>query len=59
LRGGNLALARECWKLLPQHIAAMYLQPNPACIKAALAQEGWICNELRAPMLAVDRATTL
>lgn len=59
LRGGNLALARECWKPLPKHIAAMYVQPNPACIKAALAQEGLICNELRAPMMAVGLATLL
>jgi 4-hydroxy-tetrahydrodipicolinate synthase len=53
LRSGNLASARELWKPLPQHISAMYAHPNPACIKAALARQGWICNELRAPMMAV------
>ncbi len=52
LRSGNLASAREFWKPLPQHIAAMYAQPNPACIKAELARQGWICNELRAPLTA-------
>ncbi len=52
LRSDNLAKARELWKPLPQHISAMYAQPNPACIKAELARQGWICNELRAPMMA-------
>jgi dihydrodipicolinate synthase/N-acetylneuraminate lyase len=28
----------------------MFAEPNPASIKAALAQDGWIANELRAPM---------
>ena len=29
-------------------IEAMFAEPNPASIKAALAREGWIANELRA-----------
>ena len=54
LRDGNLALAQETWRPLPHHIAAMYAQPNPVCIKAELARQGWIRNELRAPMMATD-----
>jgi 4-hydroxy-tetrahydrodipicolinate synthase len=50
LQQGKLVEARQRWAALPTHIAAMFAQPNPICIKAALAQEGWINNELRAPM---------
>ncbi|MEN9538497.1 MAG: 4-hydroxy-tetrahydrodipicolinate synthase [Pseudomonadota bacterium] len=50
LRSGRLAQARSSWAPLPHAVAAMYAQPNPASIKAALAREGWIRNELRPPM---------
>jgi dihydrodipicolinate synthase/N-acetylneuraminate lyase len=32
-------------------IGALFAEPNPACIKSALAQGGLIDNSLRAPML--------
>ena len=52
LQRGDLLKARAAWAPLPAHIAAMFAEPNPACIKAALAGQGLICNELRLPMVA-------
>ena len=51
LQAGDLVAARAAWQPLPGVIAAMFAEPNPASIKAALAHQGWIANELRAPML--------
>jgi 4-hydroxy-tetrahydrodipicolinate synthase len=42
--------ARAAWTPLVPVIEAMFAEPNPASIKAALAQQGWLENELRAPM---------
>ncbi len=53
LRNGALVPARSAWKPLVPAIEAMFAAPNPASIKAALAQQGWIDNELRAPMMPV------
>lgn len=50
LRTGALAPARAAWIPLVPAIEAMFAEPNPASIKAALAQQGWIENELREPM---------
>ena len=52
LRDGDLAKARRAWEPLPAVIEAMFAEPNPACIKAALAAQGLIQNELRLPMMA-------
>ncbi len=52
LRQGDLAHARRAWEPLPAHIEAMFAEPNPASIKAALAAQGLIHNELRPPMMA-------
>ncbi len=51
LRNGDLAQARRVWEPLPAVIEAMFAEPNPASIKAALAAQGLIHNELRLPML--------
>lgn len=51
LGAGQLADARAAWTPLAPVIAAMMAEPNPASIKAALANQGWIENELRAPMM--------
>ncbi len=51
LQEGHLAQARAAWHPLVPVIEAMFAEPNPASIKAALAQAGWIKNELRAPMM--------
>jgi len=48
---GDWTRARELsYRLLPL-VRVLFAEPNPAVIKAALAQEGWISNELRLPML--------
>jgi 4-hydroxy-tetrahydrodipicolinate synthase len=52
LRNGDLAQARREWEPLPAVIEAMFAEPNPASIKAALAAQGLIQNELRLPMMA-------
>lgn len=52
LRNGELAQARRAWEPLPAVIEAMFAEPNPASIKAALAAQGLIQNELRLPMMA-------
>ena len=51
LQRGSLNEARAAWMPLVSVIAAMFAEPNPASIKAVLAQDGWIANELRAPMM--------
>ena len=50
LKTGALAQARSIWMPLVPVIEAMFAESNPASIKAALAQQGWIENELREPM---------
>ena len=52
LQRGDLLKARAAWAPLPAHIAAMFAEPNPVSIKAALAGMGLIGNELRLPMVA-------
>ncbi len=52
LRSGDLVQARHAWEPLPAVIEAMFAEPNPASIKAALAAQGLIQNELRLPMMA-------
>ena len=51
LRRGEVAAARAVWLPLAPVIEAMFAEPNPASIKATLALEGWIDNELRTPMM--------
>ncbi len=51
LQRGALQEARAAWMPLVSVIEAMFAEPNPASIKAALARDGWIANELRAPMM--------
>lgn len=50
LKSGAVAQARSTWMPLVPVIEAMFAEPNPASIKAALAQQGRIDNELREPM---------
>ena len=57
LRNGDLAQARRAWEPLPAVIDAMFAEPNPAGIKAALAAQGLIQNELRLPMMAAGTAS--
>ncbi len=54
LRSGDLHAARALWTPLVPWIEGVFAEPNPAPIKAMLAQEGVIHNELRAPMTAAS-----
>ena len=50
LRDDQLLAAQKIWHSLMPHVSAMFAQPNPIAIKAALAKDGWIHNGLRPPM---------
>lgn len=56
LQQGELATARACWRPLLPLIEALFAEPNPGPIKAVLAHQGLIHNELRAPMTAATPA---
>ncbi len=50
LRQGELAAARALWLPLLPFIEAAFAEPNPAGLKAVLALQGEMSDELRAPM---------
>lgn len=50
LREGRLADARQQWQPLLPLIEALFGDANPGPLKAVLASEGWMQDELRAPM---------
>ncbi|AHY07239.1 4-hydroxy-tetrahydrodipicolinate synthase [Serratia plymuthica] len=52
---GDLAAARANFYALLPMIHQMFSFPNPAPVKAALAQQGLILNELRSPMQIVPQ----
>lgn len=56
VQGGRLAEARGTWRALQPWIELCFAEPNPAPLKALLAREGWMRNELRAPMMAASPA---
>ena len=56
LQAGRLDEARQRWLGLVPLIELVFAEPNPAAIKAWLAQEGRMANELRAPMSAASPA---
>ncbi len=58
LRVGKLPEARRVWQALSPWIDACFAEPNPAPLKAVLAQAGWMRNELRAPMMLASEALT-
>ncbi|CAI1500865.1 4-hydroxy-tetrahydrodipicolinate synthase [Serratia ficaria] len=53
---GDLAAARSNFYALLPMIHQMFSFPNPAPVKAALAQQGLIRNELRSPMQVAPQA---
>ena len=53
LGAGRLAEARAEWQPLLPLIEALFSDPNPGPLKAALAAEGWMRDELRSPMTRV------
>jgi 4-hydroxy-tetrahydrodipicolinate synthase len=56
VRDNQLAEARATFFQLLPLINTMFIEPNPAPVKAALALEGLISRELRAPMQAASDA---
>ena len=56
LAEGRLADARVAWHALIPRIVALTAEPNPAPVKAALAQLGLIGGGLRAPMTSASAA---
>jgi 4-hydroxy-tetrahydrodipicolinate synthase len=50
LRAGRLADARAHWQPLLPLIEALFGDANPGPLKAVLSDEGWMQDELRAPM---------
>ncbi|MFJ1301121.1 dihydrodipicolinate synthase family protein [Pseudomonadota bacterium AL_CKDN230030165-1A_HGKHYDSX7] len=51
VRTGAIAQARECFEALRPLIRLLYNEPNPVGIKKALALQGLVCDELRAPLM--------
>jgi 4-hydroxy-tetrahydrodipicolinate synthase len=59
LRDGELATARTLWNGLAPLTRAVFAEPNPAPLKAALARQGWLAGELRSPMRQASEATAV
>jgi len=53
---GDLAGARALWQLLWPLTTALFAEPSPGPLKAALAAAGLMRNELRAPMTTASEA---
>ena len=56
LARGDLPSARALWQPLQPHVAACFAEPNPAPIKAWLADQGRMRATLRAPMQPASEA---
>lgn len=56
LKGGDIAEARRWQHLLSPVIRALFAEPNPALIKAALAEQGLGTLAVRSPLLAGSTA---
>lgn len=57
LQTGELDAARRIWHTLAPVVDAVFAEPNPAPLKAALAQQGLIRDGLRPPMMAANAET--
>jgi 4-hydroxy-tetrahydrodipicolinate synthase len=58
LARGDLAQGRAIYHELVPLLRALTSEPNPAPVKAALAAQGWMANELRLPMTPASDALT-
>jgi 4-hydroxy-tetrahydrodipicolinate synthase len=56
LRAGALPAARALHNRLLPVVRLLFSEPNPGPIKAALAAQGWIADELRLPMTPASAA---
>lgn len=52
----QLREAQRLWQALQPLTRALFAEPNPTLIKAALARQGLLANELRAPMVSASEA---
>ena len=57
MTAGALHAARALWRQLQPVTRALFAEPNPAPLKAVLARQGWMAEELRAPMHPAAAAT--
>ena len=55
LQNGQIDEARKLWAPLVPLSSALFAEPNPACVKNALAQAGLIEDCLRSPMQKASR----
>ena len=53
---GNFSAALEEHNMMYSLMKAMFVESNPAPIKAAMAMMGWLANELRLPLCPVSPA---
>ncbi|MDT7515295.1 4-hydroxy-tetrahydrodipicolinate synthase [Rhodoferax mekongensis] len=58
LRAGELQTARALWRPLLPLLNALFAEPNPGPLKALMARQGLLLNELRAPMDAASEGLT-
>lgn len=56
VREARIADARVHWQALMPLVDAMFAEPNPAAVKALLAHQGHMADELRAPMTPASAA---
>lgn len=56
LRAGDVAGAEALWKPLPPLIEALFAEPNPGPLKALLARQKLLRDELRSPMTRASAA---
>lgn len=58
VRMRDLPRARAIFHALAPMMRLMFAEANPGPVKALLAMQGWICNELREPMTPVSSTLT-
>jgi 4-hydroxy-tetrahydrodipicolinate synthase len=56
LRGQRLEEARAIYQTLAPLLGILFSEPNPAPLKALLAVQGWLANELRLPLTPASPA---
>lgn len=56
IQAGDLAKAEALWAPLPPLIEALFAEPNPGPLKALLARQGLLRDELRSPMTRASAA---
>jgi 4-hydroxy-tetrahydrodipicolinate synthase len=57
VQAGRLAEARQWQHRLAPLIKALFAEPNPAVVKQALHEQGWLSGAVRPPMLRASDAS--